>query len=143
MAAFIRFDGIDGEIDAAHSDVPPVQDIVSKDMDGAETSAAEPSGPMKESMETMKKAWKDASSGDVFDFMALAETDTHFDAQGRLLIGTEGGIWNGGDEDLLIGGQTTFDVDGDGKDDLATYPPSNMPVQEDWTVIVVTDHGFG
>jgi hypothetical protein len=40
MAAFIRFDGIDGEIDAAHSDVPPVQDIVSKDMDGAETSAA-------------------------------------------------------------------------------------------------------
>jgi len=29
---------------------------------GAETSAAEASGPMKESMETMKKAWKDASS---------------------------------------------------------------------------------
>jgi len=29
---------------------------------GAETSAAEAAGPMKESMETMKKAWKDASS---------------------------------------------------------------------------------
>ena len=29
---------------------------------GAETSAAEASGPMKESMETMKKAWTDASS---------------------------------------------------------------------------------
>ncbi len=35
-----------------------------------------------------------------------------FDAQGRLLIGTDGGRWSGGDDDLLIGGRTAFDFRG-------------------------------
>ena len=34
-----------------------------------------------------------------------------FDTQGRLLIGTDGGIWSGQSDDLLIGGRTTFDFD--------------------------------
>ncbi len=32
-------------------------------------------------------------------------------------------------------------LNGDGKDDLATYQPDKMPIHEDWTVIVITDHG--
>ncbi|HKS62019.1 MAG TPA: hypothetical protein VJT13_10000 [Xanthobacteraceae bacterium] len=39
-----------------------------------------------------------------------------FDTQGRLLIGTEGGIWGGAGDDVLIGGRTTFDGDTDGND---------------------------
>jgi hypothetical protein len=31
--------------------------------------------------------------------------------QGRLLLGSDQGIWHGGSRDLLIGGETTFDVD--------------------------------
>ena len=115
MPAFIKFDGVDGEVNAAHSaanveltvkvldaggtfattdvdlairvaDTGQVTeresgliysgesggmnesgtDVRMPDIasfgSGAETSAAEASGPMKESMETMKKAWKDASS---------------------------------------------------------------------------------
>ena len=98
---------------------------------------------MKESMETMKKAWKDASSELGPMTWDDASSGNVFDAQGRLLIGTDGGIWSGGGEDLLIGGRTTYEFDSDGKDDLATYSPSNMPIHEDWTIIVVTDHGFG
>jgi len=39
-----------------------------------------------------------------------------FDTQGHLLIGTEGGIWGGGGDDVLIGGRTTFDGDTDAND---------------------------
>ena len=39
-----------------------------------------------------------------------------FDTQGRLLIGTDGGIWSGENDDLLIGGRTTFDFHTDGND---------------------------
>jgi hypothetical protein len=35
-----------------------------------------------------------------------------FDTQGRLLIGTDGGIWSGAGDDLLIAGRTTFDFRG-------------------------------
>jgi hypothetical protein len=81
---------------------------------GTETSAAEASGPMKESMETMKKAWKDASStpegaghaagplvayGDRFMggvFVGASDAVPN----GRLYLATEVGVFEQGGGDL-------------------------------------------
>ena len=99
MPAFMKFDGVDGEVNAAHSeanveltlkvldaggtfycamtdvdlairvadtDTAQVTEresglIYSGESGGMNEAGSDP-GPMKESMETMKKAWKDASS---------------------------------------------------------------------------------
>lgn len=49
---------------------------------------------------------------------AESPSESQIDAQGRLLAGTDGGIWSGAGDDLLIGGRTTFDFDTDGNDFL-------------------------
>lgn len=192
MPAFIKFDGVDGEVNAAHSEanveltlkvldaggtfygamtdvdlairVADTAQVTERESGliysgesggmneagsdpagpfsfgwGAETSAAEASGPMKESMETMKKAWKDASStpegaghaaganwafgdGSVRDaagpFVAYGNGfiggvfvgASDAVPNGRLYLATDVGVFEqGGGDDLLIGGLTGFE----------------------------------
>ena len=71
------------------------------------------------------------SGGGVFDFNAMEESEAAGAQVGRPkyeLIDVEGGWLNS---------------DADGIDDLAAYQSDKMPIQEDWTVIVITDHGVG
>ena len=166
MPVFMKFDGVDGDVNAAHS--PDNVEMIIKVLDGGtsagggtgvstyydltdqlelgelagattnveytrtvtdtQTGITEresglvysgESGGMNESMETMKKAWKDASSTPegaerdkasadgsylevklpdllVSSFQtgdAPAEAGGGFDAQGRLLVGTDGGLF--------------------------------------------------
>lgn len=63
---------------------------------------------------TISKA-TDSASGRQLDAFVITfdrpveQAAPAFEAQGRLLIGTDDGIWSGGDDDLLIGGQTTWE----------------------------------
>jgi hypothetical protein len=125
------YSGESGGLNEPGTDVGDYTQIVGDDTNAA---APEASGPMKESMETMKKAWKDAS-GDAFDFKAIEEseaagtggcTDCGNGGAAGMFFGDGGdgaSVGNGSDNLATLNGISPDD--GDGKDDFAAYLPDD------------------
>ena len=93
--------------------------------DNLSTGAAETTGAHSGGINTMFLDGSVRTSGPQVSLVLTFQGDriepsgsSEIDAQGRLLVGTDGGIWRGAGEALLIGGRTTLDFDSDGNDFL-------------------------